>query len=369
MEMGGLEMQDGALGDENASRSDLEPQDGASRDEAVSMSDSTEKPLKRGARGPKRQKRYKIAIAVLVILMILGVGFGVYGMVMYVGAEKEIGELLETEVKDEKEIEVSSEDGENVTIVVENGGEKEAQVKALIADFAEEVQEWVKVRNDYGTELKPTVRFLYDTTGLGGILEYRPEGMYISVVLDKSYGLDLDTNNPGYDDSATRDKFIEAFMGLPDRIGMWLVERGFTKYNGDREYLNSETGIICALGGWSWPGIALNCGNIAWINSETAEFSNEVAIKGGFPEGKTLDLDPENLKIEDSQYAPYQTMQGGILGAAGLWYRVSPEADWKWFRGTQAILSCDEYNTEDLKRAYLGQACLNEANQKDEVRL
>ena len=72
-----------------------------------------------------------------------------------------------------------------------------------------------------------------------------------------------------------------------------------------------------------------------------------------------------NNNIKDSQYTPYQTLRISVGGAAGLFYRTSPEAKWQFFTGTQAVLDCSDYNTEDLKKAYLGEPCYNYNTQTD----
>lgn len=51
-------------------------------------------------------------------------------------------------------------------------------------------------------------------------------------------------------------------------------------------------------------------------------------------------------------------------GAMGLFYML-PDNTWHYFRGTQQILPCTEFNTADLKKAYLGTGCYNEIAQQD----
>lgn len=39
----------------------------------------------------------------------------------------------------------------------------------------------------------------------------------------------------------------------------------------------------------------------------------------------------------------------------------------RFFTATQAALSCSEYNTDDLRRAFMGEACWNEETQAKDV--
>lgn len=69
---------------------------------------------------------------------------------------------------------------------------------------------------------------------------------------------------------------------------------------------------------------------------------------------------------KDSRTDGYQTAElngGGVVdgragagGAMYLFYRL-PDGTWKFFTGAQNVLSCDRYNTDDLRKAYAGEPC------------
>lgn len=70
-----------------------------------------------------------------------------------------------------------------------------------------------------------------------------------------------------------------------------------------------------------------------------------------------------DLKITDSKTAGYQiaqmTVTGPIAlvgGGMGLYYKA-PNQDWKSFRVVQSVLNCTDYNTNDLKNAFVGATC------------
>lgn len=48
--------------------------------------------------------------------------------------------------------------------------------------------------------------------------------------------------------------------------------------------------------------------------------------------------------------------QAGAGGAALLFYQT-PDGTWKFFTGTQNILPCDNYNTDEIRKAYAGETC------------
>lgn len=305
-----------------------------------------------------RRRPYVVAIVVLTVLMLVGAGFGVYGMVTR-------GQVDDKAVTEEK-AEIVDEAGETMTVVAEKDGEKEEQVKTLLADLADQIPDWFDIKNEVGNKLPPEIVKVYDMTD-GFPIAYQPEGMKIAVPLERYYGLSVGPNAWGSTEMPHRDEFIDVILSdLPGRIETWLKERGFKQRDGRLEFMNDD-GMICALGG-SYPGAAISCSWTTWFDAKTAEFSNRVALESGFPEGNTLSLDPDNLDIKDSKNSPYQTMTGGVIGAVGLWYRVSPDAPWQWFRATQMALECEEYNTDDLKKAYEGEVCV-EGQELSEVRL
>jgi len=76
-------------------------------------------------------------------------------------------------------------------------------------------------------------------------------------------------------------------------------------------------------------------------------------------------------KIQDAPTAPYQRLQTSISGtnllencaggggAIAWFYRVSPTDKWKYLGGGHEPLSCDKYDTVDLKRAFSGLPCFD----------
>jgi|GEM_PF-1686935 len=74
-----------------------------------------------------------------------------------------------------------------------------------------------------------------------------------------------------------------------------------------------------------------------------------------------------NLRASKSSVSGYERATvgiSGIVGAggfAGLFYKT-PSMDWKFFTGTQEIVPCDAYSTDDIKKAYLGEPCYDQAS-------
>jgi hypothetical protein len=73
--------------------------------------------------------------------------------------------------------------------------------------------------------------------------------------------------------------------------------------------------------------------------------------------------------VNESQTAGYKTAiiplfaYGDYVGGfVGLFYQT-PDEVWHYFKGTQQALDCSEYNTVDLKKAYLGDVCYDSSTE------
>ena len=80
-------------------------------------------------------------------------------------------------------------------------------------------------------------------------------------------------------------------------------------------------------------------------------------------------------KIKDSATEGYKTASipltgyGGYVGGFAALFYQTPDTSWHYFIATQSVLMCAEYNTNDLKKAYVGEQCYDEANETAVVTL
>ena len=143
----------------------------------------------------------------------------------------------------------------------------------------------------------------------------------------------------------------------------YLEKNGFSKsFRGlfFDVYENSNTGIYCSVNNETLPFI-LSCAKNTWYETEKKELILALA--------KAANTDLVSCKsscvVKDSQISPYQTITANGGNAALLFYRTSPDADWQFFTGTQGVLDCTDYSTEDLKNAYAGDACWDNSTGQD----
>jgi hypothetical protein len=153
-----------------------------------------------------------------------------------------------------------------------------------------------------------------------------------------------------------------------------LVSIGFSEFApfkdapfyvvGDGTY--EKGNIICTVG--TGPHAYVACSEKDWVTNETRELATQLsnayyAKANSYP----FTIRVTNPIIKDSSVSPYQTLQVGTENAAGLFYRVSPDAEWQYFTSTQAELECSEYNTDDIRKAYAGDKCYDEATKTDKT--
>ncbi len=215
--------------------------------------------------------------------------------------------------------------------------------------------------SEYGTEINKTAN--NDTYIIPIDKEFDTLAPYIYlddhktlIDLERSYDLKISTQdkNP----LGTYTKLMDG--GFNQKAQNILAANDFQEYytiSLATGYRNDKNGIICQTTGAGMPFI-VTCGNENWINPESKKLSSELAEAYFNETGRNLHTINANPKeIQNSDYESYQRLETNTDGATQLFYRTSPEAKWQFFKSTQMILPCSDYNTDDLKRAFMGESC------------
>lgn len=198
------------------------------------------------------------------------------------------------------------------------------------------------------------VREIRDNEGLGNIIQ--PDGKKFYVFSNRVLAVEVVVKQDGYE--TTDYDFV---MSIADELEQALKARGFEAVRqsvGITEYyINRETGVICDLGG------RIICMHRSWYDPRMAELADglyDAIVKAGYDYDAILvDYD----EVVDSAIKPYQRVISGVSqsgafgGAAGYFYRKSPEDEWQLFTIRQDNPMCEEYDTEDLKKAFAGEEC------------
>lgn len=235
--------------------------------------------------------------------------------------------------------------------------ENDVRVREVVAALRAKAESDLTRDTGSGGVVTMSIENLYDQQ----TLTVKPRDVNVAINLDRTYGFVV---------SEVTDKVLYDFVmsgKLAVDLSEVLVQRGFAKSEevmGVNVYSNSNTGILCTVGS----GLPFNvvCGHESWYDKDKVGFLNELAEAykektGEYP--YYLNADEKN--IENSEYGSYQRLGASEFGAGALFYRTSPDAKWQFFTSTQALLSCSKYDTDDLKKAYLGEPCYDEAKGAD----
>lgn len=260
------------------------------------------------------------------------------------------GDGLEVaEVKDEKTGETvkviktpvgNSKDDVAVREIVEKM--RDAAHKTIYSDDDMDTREFVRVYNE-----EPVM--------------YKPEGLKAATELNLTYGFyyasDRDSHVSGSKEKMLNGDVRKAVVNELTRNGYKKYEYAFGYEGG---YINETTGIVCNV---SVDGVpyGVGCGSVNWYNVEDNwDLKNELAeaYKEKWGEYPYYMADPGEVKT--GGFEKYQIINVSLGSGVAVFYRVNPESKWVFAHGGQAAPSCEDYNTDDLKKAFLGAFCWSE---------
>lgn len=300
----------------------------------------------------RNKKALIIVIVVAVVLCLLGAVFAAI-MANRGGDEKQEDQDSSATVpaEDDKPAEGSEEAPKDNDGVVKATVTK---VEAALKSYLNEGEEWFVFEDEDST--RPL---------------YQSSTMKAATSLNRSFGF-IGNSTKEYGDEDFEEVWAKIGDGkLEEAVRKVLADDGFVEVGQDwnpvPEMINYETGVICTGIGSGLP-LYFGCGHISWLDAEKVNLINALAEAYNAKEGHFVgSLDAEVANIKDSEVKPYQTISANLFGAAGLFYRTSPEAEWKFFMGTQSVLACDDYDTEELRNAYAGEVCYDTEKNEDSV--
>ena len=192
-------------------------------------------------------------------------------------------------------------------------------------------------------------------------IAYKPEGMntYIPTRISlKANSL----SNDSWDESEIVARLENAgftSVGLVPFFGSAGPKiEGYVNYDSDivcNMEGEKDSDIYCAKTSWSW----LTDEEQKMIRGLEAAYYNRM---GHYP--STM-YRFDDVRMKDSEYESYQNLEIGLGGGVGLFYRTSPEAEWQYFTVTQGVIDCTDSDTEELKKAFLGETCYDYSAQQN----
>ncbi len=279
------------------------------------------------------------------VLAVAGIGFGVFEYMELNKKNDEIKSLkadiasIKDSIGDKKDTKPDDRKKNNDENIFETA---DAEVREAVAKFKEVAESIVGVAATETSEYIATTKF---------------DSLKTATDLEKGYGFVYSSSDIDLRNTTT---IKEAIIDSLEENGYEEFADAATHLDGDT-YINKETGVVCLGDGLPF---TLVCGYYKWVSDETIELVNDLADaykekEGKYPHYLGVYAD-DDYRITDSEISPYQKLMAKFENAAALFYRTSETADWKYFTGTQAVLSCSDYNTKELKNAYSGEVCYDE---------
>ncbi len=219
--------------------------------------------------------------------------------------------------------------------------------------------------NSKDTYQNPQISFMSPTSTSPAVSpSYQVKDANYYVVTSQAYGLNIqktvDTNSEtGVDTVFTQ--------GIVDQVTAAFASNHYNKTTelaSGAEY-QSDT-VICTVSGTDSIPIYVTCANknaYAKVGADVKPFVT--AYRASNPNDTSEDIFSAPT-IKSSSVDGYQTATVGISSrqsvgsAAALFYHKGTDT-WKFFKTTQAISSCSEYNTDDLKAAFADQPCVSDS--------
>lgn len=156
----------------------------------------------------------------------------------------------------------------------------------------------------------------------------------------------------------------------------FTTQKGFTKSSQDWQTTYQNDSVICTVSVSSSP-VSLNCADKSAYSDlvKTAKpFATAyLASADGKKYGEGILLSEPKITEKASGYSSAAVSMGStqspVGGYAGLFY--AKDGTWTYWRGTQSVIDCTDYNTHDLQKAFEGDSCYDSSavNQTSAVKV
>ena len=173
-------------------------------------------------------------------------------------------------------------------------------------------------------------------------------------------------NNDIYEDIARKqESFDAAIVDTLDNFGLKLDKTVALRGYGSNFYYRSNNGIVCQYVSGASP-ISVDCVDGNTISSDDKVLAEHLADvykinKNEVPNSIVVAM----ADVKDGADG-YQSVKATIGDTKALFYRRNSIANWTLFKiTTQETLSCSAYNSNDLLKAFAGEACLDDASKQN----
>lgn len=298
------------------------------------------------------RKRSFVPILVGILLLIIGIGGGVFIYVNFI---------------DKKPVQTPSSQN--------NQPDTTKQQDATTVNAESTINEIKQKLKGTKVEVKK-IDSSISTTGQGGSIAYTPPQA-------KLEGYEFTTTPKTYVGMSTQGDRALADSEFKT-IDEYLTSKGFTKkqlpeidrsgYIQVEEYQTAD--IVCSadeLNNSSGAVASVSCADTVSFTDAYKELQPlYTAYKDARQDVTNIAFRTDAInksKTEGYKFASISVASiGGIGGHMALFYQT-PDEKWHFFVGTQQMLKCEDYNTSDIRKAFLGEPCFGTNDDNSTVKL
>ena len=196
-------------------------------------------------------------------------------------------------------------------------------------------------------------------------LSYQVKDTDYSVTTNQTYGLNIQktvttTSETGIDTVFTQ--------GIVDEITATLTNSQYkktTEVPTGTEYQSDA--VICTVSSVDSIPVYVTCANknaYTKISSDVKPFVT--AYRAGNPDDTSQPVFSaptiKSSSVDGYQTATVTISSGAPVGGKGALFYRKGKTDWKFFKATQSLSNCSDYNTDDLKAAFADETCVSDSN-------
>jgi len=196
-------------------------------------------------------------------------------------------------------------------------------------------------------------------------LSYQVKDTDYYVTTDQTYGLNIQKTVATTSETGVDTVFTQGIVNEITAIFASSQYKKTTEVLTGTEYQSDA--VICTVSGVDTIPVYVTCANknaYTKISSDLKPFV--VSYRSGNPDdtSETVFSAPT---IKSTSVSGYQTATVAIssrqeVGSKGAFFYRKDNADWKFFKATQSLSNCSDYNTDDLKAAFADETCVSDSN-------
>lgn len=196
-------------------------------------------------------------------------------------------------------------------------------------------------------------------------LSYQVKDTDYSVTTNQTYGINIQKTVTTTSETGVDTVFTQ---GIVDEIIATLTNSQYkrtTEVPTGTEYQSDA--VICTVSSADSIPVYVICANknaYTKISSDVKPFV--AAYRAGNPDDTSQPVFSapaiKSSSVDGYQTATVTISSGAPVGGKGAFFYRKGSADWKFFKATQSLSSCSDYNTDDLKAAFADETCVSDSN-------